>query len=414
MQTRRYYQDAYTTQFQARITARPVINDRPALVLDQTYFYPESGGQPADQGQINGQPIVDVQIRPEDGAVLHFLALDEELWADTVKAIINWERRFDHMQQHTGQHILSQAFIQVAEAETVGFHLGTEAVTIDLDSTAVTAAQIEQAEQLANQIVWENRPVHIHELTFAAAALGLNGLTMRKIPPLAEEMVRVIEIKGFDLTACGGTHVRHTGEVGLIKIMRLEKRRSQLRVEFRCGQRALADYRLKNSIMNRLAGELTTGFTELEQSVRKLKEELKSSQQQLRQREKELLNQEADSLLARSQTKDQIRLVKKVFTNRDPGQVRYLAGQIAQQPGCIALLATVGQPTQFIFARAQDAPGEMDQLLKVALQVVGPGTGGGRGGGRAQFAQGGCPTASLERVEQAISRVERLLWGRVA
>jgi alanyl-tRNA synthetase len=411
MQTRRYYQDAYTTQFQARITARPVINGRPALVLDQTYFYPESGGQPADQGQIDGRPVIDVQIRPEDGAVLHFLAQAEELWADTINASINWERRFDHMQQHTGQHILSQAFIQIAAAETAGFHLGTEAVTIDLDRTAVSGAQVEQAEQLANQIVWENRPIRIHELSFAAAALGLNGLTMRKIPPLAEETVRVIEIDDFDLTACGGTHVRHTGEVGLIKIIRLEKRRDQLRVEFRCGRRALADYRLKNSIINRLAGELTTGFSELEASIKKLKEELKSSQQQLRQREKELLNLEADKLLARSQPKEQIRVIRKLYTNRDPGQLRHLASQIAQQPGCVALLATAGEPTQFIFARAEDAPGEMDQLLKIALQVVG--SGGGRGGGRPQFAQGGCPTASPERVEQALSRVERLLWGQV-
>jgi alanyl-tRNA synthetase len=409
MTQRLYYQDSYTTRFQAEITGRPTVDGRVALILDQTYFYPESGGQPADRGRISGHLVTDVQIRASDGAILHFLQMEGELWDDAVVGEIEWERRFDHMQQHTGQHILSQAFIRVADIETVGFHLGTESVTIDLDDTAVTGAQIEQAELLANQIIWENRPIHIHELSLAQAKAGLDNLTMRKIPPIDGDIIRAIEISDFDLTACGGTHLRHTGEVGLIKIVRLERRRNQIRVDFRCGRRALTDYRLKNSVLTRLASDLTTGYWELDKAVSKLKEELKTTQQQLKQREKEMLSRELADLNQKGVKKKGTTIISHLFTGYDPGQVRYLAGQITQQSGVVALFAAVGNPTQLIFARAQDAPGEMDQLLKTALQTLGSGTGGGSD----QFAQGGCPQANPERVQQALSRAERLLLGQI-
>lgn len=405
-----YYQDAYVTRFQAQIIGRPVVNGRTAFILDQTYFYPESGGQPADWGRINNYPVVDVQIRESDGAILHFVQIDQELWEDDITAEINWERRFDHMQQHTGQHILSQAFIRAAELETVGFHLGTETVTIDLDSAAITGAQIEQAELLANQIVWQNRAIHIHQLSPEEAAVGLNNLTMRKIPPVNEPTIRAIEISDFDLTACGGTHVKQTGEVGLIKIVQIERRRNQLRIHFRCGQRALADYRVKNSVLSRLATELTTGYWELDKAVVKLKEELKTAQQQVKRQEKDILNRELADLRQAGTVKKNTTIITRLFADRDPAQIRYLANQLTQQSGVVTLFAAVGQgTTQLIFARAENAPGEMDNLLKTALQMLGSVT----GGGSAQFAQGGCANCNQERVQQALSRAERLLSGQI-
>ncbi|MCI0396910.1 MAG: alanyl-tRNA editing protein, partial [Chloroflexi bacterium] len=287
MTERLYYNDAYTTRFQAHVVERLTHQGRPAVVLDQTYFYPTSGGQPFDQGHLGGTPVIDVFVRDSDQAVIHVLG--GEVWVDEIAAEVAWARRFDHMQQHTGQHILSQAFIQAAGAETVSFHLGDESCTVDLHVNQLAAAQIEQAELLANQIIWENRPVRATMVSQEQAA----RLPLRKVPPLEGDKLRVVEIKNFDLTACGGTHVSHTGEIGMIKIVKLERRGAELRVEFKCGQRALHDYRLKNSIINRLAAELTTGYLELEPTVTRMRDELKELRRVLKQQQTQLLSLEA-------------------------------------------------------------------------------------------------------------------------
>ena len=255
---RLYYQNAYTTRFEAKIVERVREEGQTAVILDQTYFYPTSGGQPFDTGTINNLPVTNVTIREKDEAVLHWLDT-KELWQDEIVGQINWPRRFDHMQQHTGQHILSQSFIQIAQAETVGFHLSDNTLTIDLHTTKLSPTQIEETEYLANQIIWQNRPIHIRLVTQEQA----KKLALRKLPPVRQGKLRLIEIDKFDLTACGGTHVQHTGEVGIIKIVKLERQNNQLRVEFCCGQRALHDYRLKNSISNQLSAELTTGMGEV-------------------------------------------------------------------------------------------------------------------------------------------------------
>src|SRR5690606_29579462 len=200
MSDRLYYQDAYQTRFRARIVERVEEDGLIAVVLDSTCFYPTSGGQPADRGTLNGRPVADVFVR-EDGAVVHLV--EGELWSDEVTGEIDWQRRFDHMQQHTGQHILSQAFIRVAGAGTVSFHLGDSSATIDLDNDRLQAQQVEAAELLANRIVWENRPVRVRLVSLAEA----EQLDLRKLPDVQGDVVRLIDIDQFDLNACGGTHV---------------------------------------------------------------------------------------------------------------------------------------------------------------------------------------------------------------
>jgi alanyl-tRNA synthetase len=404
MTERLYYTDAYTTRFKAKIVERFEIDNRLAVVLDQTCFYPTSGGQPADEGHLSGAAVLDVLVREKDGAVVH--VVDGEIWSDEVTGEINWERRFDHMQQHTGQHILSQAFLQLADADTVGFHLGRESVTIDLPAHKLSGAQVEQAETLANQIIWENRPV---SATFATPAEVAAGLPLRKPAAATAGPLRLVAIDQFDLSACGGTHVRHTGEVGLIKIIKLDRRGELVRIDFRCGRRALLDYRLKNSVSNRLAAQLTTGITELEASVNHLQDELKTARRLVKQQQVNLLQLEATHLLEKATAQGNVTIVNHLFTNRQTADVRTLANLLIKQPGVIVLLGVLGSNVQLIFARSDDAPGNMNQLIKPALQLLGS----AGGGGTAAFAQGGGPLTEGERVQAALTRAERLLLAQI-
>lgn len=403
---RLYYQNAYTTRFEATIVERVREDNQTAVILDQTYFFPTSGGQPYDIGTLNNLPVRNVTIREKDEAVLHWLDTTD-LWQDKVNGQINWTRRFDHMQQHTGQHILSQAFIQIAQAETVGFHLGNSTLTIDLHTSKLTPKQVEDAEYLANQIIWQNRPIHIRNVTLEQA----KNLPLRKLPPVRQGKLRLIEIDQFDLSACGGTHVRQTGEVGIIKIVKLERQNNQLRVEFACGQRALHDYRLKNSIVNQLSAELTTGFEEIIPGVQRSKAENREMRRQVKKQQEQLLFFEAKSLIEQAKFVGKTAVVTRVFGKEeiDSVQMRILGNHLTNNNQVIALLGLAGEKSQLLFCRSNDAPGEMNQLIKPALQILGSAA----GGGSAAMAQGGGPGTDQERIKQAIDKAERLLIGQI-
>ncbi|MEJ2746608.1 MAG: DHHA1 domain-containing protein [Anaerolineae bacterium] len=400
MSERLYYQDAYTQQFTAVITNRITINGRYVLTLNHTYFYPTSGGQPFDRGTINNRPVVDVTIRPEDGAILHWLN-GEPPEEDAVTAVIDWPRRFDHMQQHTGQHILSQAFIRTADAHTIGFHLGDESVTIDLNVSELSAAQLQQAEQLANQIVWEDRPIHIHSVTREAA----EQMPLRKIPPAQTGKIRLIDIEDFDLTACGGTHVARTGGVGLIKVIKLEHRRDNVRVEFRCGGRALADYGGKNETIQALMAVLTTGQDELVTAVTRQQDENKTAQRTNKKLRSSLLETQAAELIKNGQQQDGVTIIRQVFDDNDGINLRQLGNHLIQHSGVVGLLASTGSKSQLLFCRSEDAPGDMQALLKEAFRQLG----GGGGGGSAVLAQGGGPGVEDGRLSQILANIQQQL-----
>ena len=278
MTERLYYADAYLRSFEARVVDRLEVNGQPAIILDRTAFYPEGGGQPSDRGMLNRVAVVDVQTRETDDEVLHILSAP--LPEETVTGAVDAARRFDLMQQHTGQHILSQAFIHTANAETVSFHLNPDpdegALTIDLNKAALTSAEVDRAEDFANSIVYENRPVVARFVNDEE----LQSLPLRK-PPKVDKAIRIVEIQGFDWSACGGTHVSRTGEVGLIKIVKAEKRGTETRIEFRCGRRALIDYRRKHQLISQAASDLTIGFWELDQAIGRLQAEAKAARKQL-------------------------------------------------------------------------------------------------------------------------------------
>ena len=401
---RAYYTDSYTLEFTSEIVAVVTLDGRPAVILDRSYFYPTSGGQPHDTGALRRGDevarVVDVVDRESDGAVVHIL--DRPLVPGPVQASIDRDRRFDHMRHHTGQHILSQAFVRAAEAETVGFHLSPQSVTIDLDRADLSAAAIDRAESLANEIIWSNRPVSVRFVTREEAAM----LPLRKTPPGRDGHLRLIDIDGFDLTACGGTHVARAGEVGLVKVARTERRGSTTRVEFLCGQRALEDYRRQQEVLRRLGTALTTGAAELPGAVARLQDELKAARADLKQREAALLALEAAQLLAAAEPLGEARLVARVFAGREPDELRRLAGALVEAGRVVALLGLAGERSHLVFCRSADAPGAMGELIKPALAAL-----GGRGGGGPTLAQGGGSAAGEAALALILTQAAALLRG---
>ena len=394
MSQRLYYDDAYTTRFSACIVESDSQVGRSALVLDKTYFYPESGGQPADRGMLGGLAVVDVQIRPSDGAILHFVEGNLPVGSD-IEGEIAWSLRLDHMQQHTGQHMLSQAFLRLCNAPTLSFHLGRETSTIDLDEALIDQSAIEEAETLVNNLIWEDRPVRAYMVSREEAA----SLDIRKLPDIDDDQLRLVEIEDFDLIACGGTHVRSTGGIGQLKVIRLERRNQQLRIGFVCGRRALADYRQKHEIISQLTGELTTSAEDLSGNIGKMQEALKQNQKQVRTLQERLLAVEADTLLSRAGfTGGSPLVVVEVFEDRDVDQLRILANLVTAVPGAVALFGVSGRSTRLLFARGEEAPGEMDVLLRAAFKTLGAGS----GGGSATFAQGGGPASTRAELQAAL------------
>ena len=392
---RLYYADSYLKTFTARVIERLEVNGRPAVVLDRTALYPEGGGQPSDRGWLNDVEVVEViDLEDEAQTVLHVLSAP--LRADEVTGRVDWTRRFDCMQQHTGQHILSQAFVQTLGAETVSFHLGElstgGAVTIDLNQTGLSPAQIDEVEDLANRIVFENRPVTARRVTRAELA----AIPLRK-PPNVDTSIRVVDIEGFDGSACGGTHVARTGEVGPIKIIKLDRRGGATRVEFRCGQRALIDYRRKNELIHRVAADLSVGFGELDQAAARLTAENKALRKQVEEAQARILEFELAEVMSNLRAHDGYAIAVCVWPHRDMAALRRMAKQVIARPGTIALLGSGGEKPVLVFARSGDVSFDMNALLREAAARI-----DGKGGGSPDFAQAGAPPASDEQVRAAL------------
>jgi alanyl-tRNA synthetase len=398
MTERLYYTEPYRTHFEARVVEKLTWDAHPAVVLDRTAFYPESGGQPADRGELDGVAVLDVVERESDAAIIHVLS--EEISDDPVEGSVDWQRRFDHMQQHTGQHILSAAFEHQLDAETVGFHLGSESSTIDVSVTGLDDETIRSIERLANSVLWDDRAVAIQFVDDSALAeLGLER------PADVEGTVRLLVIPGppeedsppFDVNPCGGTHVARTGEIGIIKIVGLERRGSETRVTFLCGSRALRDYESKDGVIADLAARLTVGFWELDEAVERLQaenKELRHTERELRQR---LLDMEADQLIETADTRGPHRLVGRVWQGRSPDELRTLARKLTERPRIVAFLFSVDERTHFCFARSEGLALNVNEPLQEVCARL-----DGGGGGRAQVAQGSAPAADVTEVEQIL------------
>ncbi len=383
MTTRLYYTDSFLTDFDAQVV-ETIEQPRPAVVLDQTAFYPTSGGQVYDTGslQAGGQMLKVVEVAErEDGAILHYVdagPLPEK--GSRVHGAIDFTRRRDHMQQHSGQHVLSAAFVRVCEMPTVSFHMGDETCSIDLATNALTPSQSERVAAVANQAVLEDRPVEIRFATVEEA----RALGVRKLPDHIEGKLRLIDIRDFDLTACGGTHVRSTGQIGSILLRKPEKVRQGVRVEFACGERALAVAQRDFATLTEAAALYSAHIWDVPQQVRKSLEELKAAQKQQHRLLEEIAELQAGRLLEETEAAGGFRLVVRAFADRDAAFVKLLAQKLTANPGVIALLgSTAGQPA-LVFAEAPGMPFDLGALMKETVTRF-----GGRGGGSREMAQGG-------------------------
>jgi len=396
MTQRLYYQDAYCTEFDATLLRiLPGQDGTSGVILDRTYFYPTSGGQPCDHGTLDGQPVVDVT--EEQAEITHWVR--GHVLGPRVHGQIDAPRRLDHMQQHTGQHILSEAFLKLLDAQTVSFHLGEDSCSSDLDRPSLSAEEAARVEELANQVTFSDRRITARIVTPA----DLSKLALRKTPSVDHD-IRIVEVEGFDLSPCGGTHCATAGQVGPIAIRRWEHRGQETRVEFVCGWRALRDYRWKTATINQLALSFSVKDRELGDAVARLQQEAADNRRELRHLQDEMLVVEAQQLLAQAALWQGTRVVVRAFEGRDPQQVRSLATLLAKEPHTIALLGSAGEQGRLFFARSTDPPVDLAALLKTACRSL-----GGSGGGQSHQAQGGGLRG--DQVRQALDLASQTLRG---
>ena len=391
---RLYYSDSHLIEFEARVVD---LSDRvsgwTAVVLDRTAFYPTGGGQPSDTGTLNGVRVVEC-IDDGDKGVLHVVQGATPARGETVRGRVDWSRRLDHIQQHTGQHILSQAFINLFNAPTRSFRVLDASCEIDVELNNPTTEVIERAVELANNVVWEDRAITIRNVTSGEAA----ELPLRK-EPARDGDLRLIEIEGFDLTPCGGTHAYRTGEIGMIVVRSWERAKGLTRIEFAAGMRALADYRKANKSAREVAALFSTGRDDAPQSAAQMVEEHKELNRRIRVLEEIVAEAEAEKLLASASDG----VVMHIFDGRDAESLKKLAHALIIHPQTIALLGSREEDTaRLVFARSADASGDMNALMRAACALL-----DGRGGGRPDMAQGG--GKNVGKIGDAITHALTLL-----
>jgi alanyl-tRNA synthetase len=389
---RLYYTDCYLGEFDARVLRSEPAPNGFKVYLDRTAFYPTSGGQPTDFGTIAGIQLLEVV--DEGDEIAHLLRDSPK--AEGVSGKIDWVRRFDHMQQHTGQHILSAAFEKAGDYKTVSFHLGEESSSIDLDSDRLGSGQLEEAEDVANQVVFEDRPVRI---SFHSAGEA-SRLDLRK-PTSREGEVRLVEVEGFDLSACGGTHVSRTGAVGLILVRKVERMKGLTRLEFVCGGRAHREARRDLRVLSEAARLFSAALDTVPELIAKQSQELR---EEIRGREKlldRLAEYQARELWQAAPVVAGRHVVRQVLPAEEWAQAKMLAHALAKLPSAVALLGVKGQPTKLFFAQTSGGPSEMGSILKQTVTKF-----GGKGGGGRDFAQGGGLEES--RLEEALYYAQAL------
>ncbi len=406
MTERIYYEDSTLHAFTAELVEHRKTDLGPAVRLDRTAFYPTSGGQPHDVGTIAGVPVVDVW-EEESGEIWHRLASSEALPEGfapgaQIEGHIDRTRRFDHMQQHTGQHLLSALFIELLDAPTLSFHLGSDASTIDLELLHLSWEAAFRVEDRANRLVWEDRPVQVE----VVAPERVAEFKLRK-PPQVSGDVRIVSIAGCDASACGGTHVTSTGQVGAVKITGIERYKGGVRVSFLCGGRALRDYRRALELLQQVAVDLTVAQDEVPEAVARIREEAKETRRALGDVRERLNLFEAERLWLAAPKSAGIRRLVSYLPEHDFDAVRAIATHLIEHPHTLIMLAVSEEKgVRAVCARSSDLPQvDASALLRTALAPL-----DGRGGGSPVLAQGGAPLHSRDEIlaafEGALNDIE--------
>lgn len=396
---RLYFADSYLREFEARVVAVTEFQGQPAVVLDATALYPEGGGQPTDYGSVAGVDVRDVQ--EQDDVIYHILAGPLPAGVgDTVAGVVDWRRRFDHMQQHTGQHTISAAFYRLMQADTLSWHLSGDYVTIDIGRTNLSDNAIAEAQHAANEILWQDVPVESRIYSRAELA----ALAMRKGTD-RDGGIRVVSIGEWDRIGCGGTHVATAGQVGAIGLRKWETRGAMTRVEFVCGARALGDYYTKTLALNAAQAALSAKPEEVVAQIDRLKAQGDEQRHTITDLRRTLVEYEARDLLAHAEaTVADHPVICQRFTGRDLNDLRLLAQRIAEHGGVALLGSDADGKAQLAFACDKAAPFDLNAALKAALPLV-----GGKGGGQKFQAQGGGP--EIAGLDAALATAQRVIMA---
>jgi alanyl-tRNA synthetase len=391
-----YLDNPYRQSCSAEIVGQTLVHAKPGVILNQTVFYPTSGGQPHDTGTMNEVEVIGV-LEDNNQQIVHLLK--KPLEGSRVECAINWERRFDHMQQHSGQHILSQALLTTCGADTISFHLGEQSATIDINQSGLTSEQTIRVEDLTNRIIFENRDIIAH----VVGKGEIHRFPLRK-PPTVDERIRILEIKDFDYSPCGGTHCSRTGEIGILKIRRYENYKGGTRIHFVCGFRALKDYQEKTEILKQLSRAMSTAEADLSQNITKLKDDVKALTAERDSLNKKLLDDEAYTLFSEAKQHADIRLIKKMFKDRQQKEIKLLAKKIVEKsPSTVVLFGVKTEGNaQLLFQCSAALALDMGRLMQTASPII-----NGHGGGRPQQALGGGP--AVEKLEAALQGAEEML-----
>jgi alanyl-tRNA synthetase len=391
---RLYYEDPYRIEFEAKVVKSVSYEKNPAVVLDETCFYPEGGGQPADRGTLAGIPVIHVFEREDQ--IVH--VLEKEVSAEFVRGKIDWITRFDHMQQHAGQHILSQCFVQLYDAGTRSFHLGEETSTLEVDKRSISEDEAERVERLANDIVFQNKEIKSR----IYREEEIDRVRLRR-PSKKTGDIRVVDVSDFDSTACGGTHPRRTGEIGTIKILRWERIRDNIRLEFICGTRALRDYARKHRDLKTLSNNLTIDDREVVASFEKFASDLKMQKRINRKMQEKLIQHEAAEIIQKTEGK----IVKQIFSDRSQEEIRLLALTTVKKGDFVGLFGLRGQERAHVFLACSESLNmDMRELVPVVSPLI-----EGRGGGRPSLVEiSGERKENLEKaLEEAYQHVSEKL-----
>ncbi|MEK5078831.1 DHHA1 domain-containing protein [Solibacillus sp. FSL W7-1436] len=386
-----YYEDAMMKEFTAQVVKTGQDETGNFIVLDNTAFYPTGGGQPNDTGWINDLEIFDVEKIDEE--IRHYTAADVSNISGEISGKLHWSRRFDHMQQHAGQHILTAAFVELFDMATVSFHLGTELVTIDLNVGEVSEDQLAAVEKRANEIILENRTIETKWVTKEELA----QYNLRKDVKVDDD-IRLVIIPDYDYNGCGGTHPTSTGQVGLLKILATEKMKKQIRVHFVCGNRVLQQLAMRKQVLSDVARQLSAPEEEAADALRKFVKTAKQTEKSLTEAQDALLEFEAKELANET-------VAAAAFENRSIQSLQKLARFITQQNGeAIALLVANNEDKlQFVAARGIEQTKSMKDISAAALPLI-----NGKGGGNDALVQGGGEkTVSAEALIEAMKEAVR-------
>lgn len=394
-----YYRDQNLKEFTADIISFKEKEGEYHVQLDRTAFYPEGGGQPADQGLI-GQCRVNY-VYKEDSEIYHVIGQMPDQ-KEKLDCKIDWERRFDLMQQHSGQHLLSAVLESMYQAPTIGFHLSENTVTIDIDCV-MDDKDFELVEERVNQIIYQDREITDQY----PEPEELKSMSLRK-EPAVEDTIRIIRIKGIDLSPCGGTHLHSTGQIGIISLLDTENYRQGMRITFLCGRRALKDYRFKNEIAAGARSILSVKDKDINSEIKRLKDNLDDKEDQIRDLKHELLDYRVDNLIEQSQEKAGYHIIKKIYTAQEFSDVRYTASKLVAHENNIVIFGQKEDNTvRMILAKSENIDKlNMNKLIGEIMPLL-----NGNGGGHEYFAQGGGSAANTEQLSAAVAKAEQKVKG---